>query len=128
MSVFFAYAMFIILFALPFLVIGAIAAGFVAGVVNLAVGIARRKTVRAVLGAALIAVCGGTGLAVHYWATTPPTYGDTAGVHGVVYRTWHAIEARYVAMKWLRDGTFERLAEEQRAADGRMQSSGEQPR
>jgi hypothetical protein len=136
MMVFLAYAMFIVMLALPFIVIGGIAIGFLAGVANLAIGIARRKTVRAIVGAALVAVCGGSGLAIYYWATTPPSNGDTASMHSTVYRSRQAIQARYTAMKWLRDGTFERLAEEQRnqaeappdAAEGGKQSSGEKPR
>jgi hypothetical protein len=91
----------------------------------------------ALLGVVLMVGSGAAALTIKHWATSPPTDAATSA-HRVVYQTYQDMRARYQALRWLRDGTFERLAEEQRARDAqrrprstnddRKQPPGDPPR
>jgi hypothetical protein len=126
-----AYALFIIVLAIPFFVIAAIAAAFVAGIAAIVAGLARGRWFSALLGVVLMVGSGAAALTIRHWATSPPTDAATSA-HRVVYRTYQDMRARYQAMRWLHDGTFERLAEEQRARDAQRRphstnDGGKQP-
>ena len=132
MEVLLAYALFIIILAIPFLVIGVIAAAFLGGIAAVVVGFVRRRLSWAVLGLVLMVGSGAAAMTIKHWATTPPTDADTTSVHRVVYQTYQGMRARQQAMRWLRDGTFERLAKEGRARDAERRApssadGGKQP-
>jgi hypothetical protein len=113
--VFLAYAMFILILAIPFLVIAGIAAAFIAGLVMLVGGVAAGRPMGMIAGLLLVAGSGAMALTIRHWALTPPAAGTTSGAHVLVYKTYQGMRARHMAMKWLRDGTFQRLAEEEKA-------------
>ena len=114
-ELFLAYALFIIILAIPYLVVVAIAAVFVAGIAGLIAGIAKRQRFNVVMGIVLTLAGGAAGLTVKYWATTPPAGEHAFVLHRVVYQTYESLRLRHLAMRWLRDGTFERLSREQQA-------------
>lgn len=108
-----AYALFIILLAIPYLVIAVIALAFVAGVAAIIGGVRN----------------GRTATAVKHWATSPPT-NSSGSAHRLVYETYRGMRARQQAMRWLRDGTFTQPAKEHggRDAERRSPSANEPPR
>jgi hypothetical protein len=108
-----AYARFIIVLALPFLVIAAIAAAFIAGITGIAAAIGGRLS-GALLGAVLIAGSGTTAMMIKHWATSPPTDAATSA-HRVVHRTYQEVRMQLLARRWLFAGTFSRLTDEERA-------------
>jgi hypothetical protein len=126
MEVLLAYAAFIIILAIPFLLIAAIAAAFLGGIVTVVLGLVRRSSAWAVLGVVLMVGSGALAITIAYWATTPPADG-AADAHRLVYQTYQSMRARQQAMRWLRDGTFERLAKERQAQDAE-QRPGDPPR
>ena len=117
MEVLLAYALFIIILAIPFLVLAAIAATFLGGIAAVIVGVVRRRSSWALLGVLLMVGGGAAAMTIKHWATTRPPDADTTSAHRVVYQTYQGMRARQQAMRWLRDGTFERLAKEGRARD-----------
>lgn len=132
MEVLLAYALFIIILAIPFLVIGAIAATCLGGIATVVVGLVRRRSFLAVLGVVLMVGSGAAAMTIKHWATTRPPDADTTSAHRAVYQTYQDMRARQQAMRWLRDGTFERLAKEGRVRDAEPRApsnadSGKQP-
>jgi hypothetical protein len=117
--VFLAYAMFILILAIPFLVVAGIAAAFVAGLVMLVGGVAAGRPMGMIAGLLLVAGSGAMALTIRHCALTPPAAGAAGGAHVLVYKTYQGMRARHMAMKWLRDGTFQRLAEEEKARKAR---------
>lgn len=113
---FLAYALFIIILAIPYLVVAAIAAVFCAGVAGLIAGIAKRQRFNVVMGLVLTLAGGAAGLTIKYWATTPPSGAHAFVLHRVVYQTYESLRLRHLAMRWLRDGTFGPLSKEQKGA------------
>jgi thiol:disulfide interchange protein len=102
-----AYALFIIVLAIPFLVIAAIAAAFVAGIAGIVAGIAKGRLSGALLGVVLMVGSGAAAMMIMHWATSPPTDAATSA-HRVVYQTYQELRMQFRAMRWLRDGTLER--------------------
>jgi hypothetical protein len=117
MEVLLAYALFIIVLAIPFLVIGVIAAAFLGGIAAVIVSLVRRTSSWALLGVLLMVGSGAAAMTIKHWATTPPTDAGATSPHRVVYQTYQGMRARQQAMRWLRDGTFSRLAKEGRVRD-----------
>ena len=112
MEVLLAYALFIIMLAIPFLVIGATAATFLGGRRNGRSGLSPLQIILV-----LLMVGSGAAAMIKHWATSPPIEASATNVHRVVYQTFQGTPARQQAMRWLRDGTFERLAKEGRGRD-----------
>ena len=119
-----AYALFILVAAIPFLVVTAIAGAFLTGLAGLAAGIVKRRWAVAALGAVLMAGSGAAARAIQHWATTKPSDAST-GAHRVVYKTYQDMRIQYRARRWLHDGTMERLAAEQRARAEQRRAKGE---
>jgi hypothetical protein len=113
-----AYALFIIVLAIPFLVVGMIAAAFIAGITGIVTGIAGRRLPRILLGAVLLAGSGAAGTMIGRWATSPPTDAATS-THRTVYKASQELRVLYLAMRFLFSGGPKRLAEEQRARDAK---------
>jgi thiol:disulfide interchange protein len=111
-ELFFAYALFIIILAIPYLVVAAIVGVFCAGVAGLIAGIVKRHLFNMTMGIVLILASSASGWTIRYWATTPPADDGASSLHSAVYHTYRALRARQQAMQWMRDGTFERLAKE----------------
>ena len=109
---FLAYALFIIILAIPYLVVAAIVAVFCAGVAGLIAGIAKRQRFNVVMGIVLVLASSGAGWTIRHWATTPPATDHPFVLHQVVYQTYQSLRARHQAMRWLLDGTFVRLMKE----------------
>jgi hypothetical protein len=99
-----AYAAFILILAIPFLVIAAIAATFVAGIRVIVAGIAGGRLSRVLFGVVLMVGSGAAAMVIAHWATSPPTDAATSA-HRVVYQTYQGLRMQYLAMRWLRDGT-----------------------
>lgn len=115
--VFLAYAAFIIILALPFLIVAMIAGGIFGGGAMAVSGVVNGQPRAIFLGLVLLVTSGIAAATIFYWATTPPpATAATRSPHRVVFETYRAIKARQQAMRWMTDGTFERLAEEQRRA------------
>jgi thiol:disulfide interchange protein len=114
-ELFLAYALFIIMLAIPYLVVAAIAGVFCAGVAGLIAGIVKRHRFNMTMGIVLILASSAAGWTIRYWATTPPADDGASSLHSAVYHTYRALRARQQAMQWLRDGTFERLAKERQS-------------
>jgi hypothetical protein len=110
------YAWFIILLALPFLVIAAIAVAFIAGIAGIAAAIGGRWS-GALLGVVLIASSGTTVAMIRHWAMSPPTDAATSA-HRVVHRTYQEIRMQVLPRRRLDAGTLNRIvAEQQRIRD-----------
>jgi hypothetical protein len=107
------YARFIIVLALPFLVIAAIAVGFILGITGIVARIGGRLS-GALLGVVLIAGSGTTTMMIKHWITSPPTDAATSA-HRVVHRTYQEVRMQLVARRWLHAGTLSRLTDEERA-------------
>jgi len=124
-----AYALFIILLAIPYLVIAVIALAFVAGVAAIIGGVRSGRTATALLGLVLLAASGTSAITIKHWATSPPT-NSSGSAHRLVYETYRGMRARQQAMRWLRDGTFTQPAKEHggRDAERRSPSANEPPR
>jgi thiol:disulfide interchange protein len=106
-----AYAWFIVVLALPYLVIAAIAAALIAGAAGIIARIGGRVS-GALLGVMLISGSGTTATMLTQWAGSPPT--DAASsAHRVVHQTYQEIRTQFLARQGLPAGTFNRLAEEQ---------------
>jgi thiol:disulfide interchange protein len=114
-----AYAWFILVVALPFLVIAAIAAAFIAGIAGIVAGIGGRLSA-ALVGVMLIASSGTAATTIRNWATSPPTDAAT-GAHRVVHRTYQEMRMQLLARRWLYAGTFNRVAQEQQRARDAVQ-------
>lgn len=119
-----AYALFIILLAIPYLVIAVIA-----GVAAIIGGVRSGRTATALLGLVLLAASGTSAITIKHWATSPPT-NSSGSAHRLVYETYRGMRARQQAMRWLRDGTFTQPAKEHggRDAERRSPSANEPPR
>jgi hypothetical protein len=115
MELFLAYALFIIILAIPYLVVAAIIAVFCAGIAGLVVGIAKRQGFNVVMGVVLVLASSACGWTIKYWATTPPADDGASSLHSAVYHTYRTLRARHQAMQWMRDGV--RAARE--GAEGR---------
>jgi thiol:disulfide interchange protein len=112
-----AYALFIIVMAIPYMVVAAVACTFLGGVAALVSGILRGRTAKALVGVVLMIGSGAAAMTIAHWATSRPTDASATSAHRVVYQTYQGMRARQQAMRWLRDGTFTKLAKEQRARD-----------
>jgi hypothetical protein len=100
-----AYALFIIVLAIPYVLIAGIVVAFVVGGVATIAGIRNRRITLGWLGVLLMLASGITAITVKNWATYPPT-STSSSAHRVVYNIYLEMRARKHAMKWLRDGTF----------------------
>lgn len=121
-----AYAVFIIILAIPFLVIAAIASAFIGGIAAIVEGLASGRSSRALLGAVSMVASGAAAMMIMHWATARPT--DTAtSAHRIVHQTYQGLRAHYIALRWLHDGNLKRVTEQQRARDGeqRLRSTNE---
>jgi hypothetical protein len=114
------YAWFIIVLALPFLVIAAIAVAFIAGIAGLAAAIGGRLS-GALVGVVLIASSGTTAAMIRHWAMSPPTDAATSA-HRVVHRTYQQVRMQVLARRRLDGGTLSRVVEEQRRIRDSVQS------
>lgn len=117
MSVFLAMAAFILMVAAPFLVMALVTAAIVYGLIGLLQGLAGRAPRRAAVGAALLVVGVCSGLILMHWVSTPPVAGERSSPHALVHDAWKQTRHRFIALKWLTDGTFEKLARDQRQGD-----------
>jgi hypothetical protein len=108
------YAWFIIVLALPFLVIAAIAAAFIAGIAGTAAAIGGRLS-GALIGVMLIAGSGTTAMTIKHWITSPPTDAATSA-HRIVHQAFQEMRTQFLARRWLYAGTFNRVVEEQQRA------------
>ncbi len=115
--IFLAYAAFIILLALPFLVVAMIAGGVVGGGALTVSGLVNGQPRALITGLLLFVVSAAAAILVYHWAPTPPAADVGArSPHRVVFNTYRSLKARQQATRWMRDGTFERLdADVQRA-------------
>jgi len=109
-----AYSLFIIVMAIPYMVIAAVPCAFLAGVAVLVSGILKGRTANALLRVVLMVGSGAAAMTIAHWATSRPTDASATRAHRVVYATYQEMRARHQAMRWLRDGTFTKLAKEQR--------------
>lgn len=113
-----AYTLYIIILAIPFLVIAAIAAIFLAGIAAVVSGVSGGRSLKALLGVIMLVVSGSAAAMITYWATTPPADASGTGPHNIVYKTYREIQAQFQALRWLRDGTFERDTGKQQPPGG----------
>lgn len=114
MSVFLATAVFILMLAAPFLVMFAVIAAVAYGVIALARGIVLGQTASAAVGAFVLMIAVVSGFTLLHWTATKPAEGETSSPHALVYQAWQQTRLRFKALQWMSDGTFERLAREQR--------------
>ncbi len=114
MSVFLATAAFIIMVAAPFLVMAAISAAIGFSLIALVRGFRTARPTYAVLGA-LVLIAGVTsGLTLLAWSTSVPPKGKTSSPHALVHHAWQQTRLRFGALRWMTDGTFERLERQDR--------------
>ncbi len=118
-ALFLAYAVFIVVMALPYLVVAAIVGGFVGGCLMFAGGLVGGRPLTVAMGVALMMASGTAAYMIRYWIITPPP--AQQGVHALVHSTYRGMMARRQAMRWMRDGTFERLAKDQRTRQAQPQ-------
>jgi hypothetical protein len=109
-----AYALFILMFALPYLVVLGLGWAFVQGVSLIASGDAGSVP----SGLAMAAASLGAALMLLRWSIKAP--GPTASKpHRLVFETYRSIRASGRARRWLRDGTLQRPAAEQKRPEER---------
>lgn len=111
---FLATAVFIIMLAAPFLVMFAVIAAVIYGVFALARGILFGRPASAAIGAFVLMTAVASGFTLLHWTATKPAEGDTSSPHAHIYHAWQQTRLRFKALKWMSDGTFERLARGQR--------------
>ncbi len=113
-----AYTLYIIIMAIPFLVIAAIAGIFLAGIAATVTGVSGGRSPKALLGVIMLVASSSTATMITYWATTPPADASTMGPHNIVYKTYQEMRAQFQALRWLHDGTFERDTGQQQPPGG----------
>lgn len=112
-EIFLAYAVFILMAAAPFLVIAAILGAILFGLTALIQGIASARPARMAIGAVVMSAGIATSLLLYHWASTEPDDPDATSAHALVHSAWRHTYLRFVAMRWLLDGTFDRLGQDQ---------------
>jgi thiol:disulfide interchange protein len=111
-----AYTLFILVMAIPYLVIAGIGLAFFVGIAATAAGLFGGRTARASWGVALVVVSVAAAMTIKHWATTAPT--DASGsMHRFAYQSYQQMRAERLARQWLRDGTFTQPPKEQRPRD-----------
>jgi glucan phosphoethanolaminetransferase (alkaline phosphatase superfamily) len=113
-----AYTLYIIIMAIPFLVIAAIAAIFLAGIAATVSGTSGGRSIKTLLGVIMIVASSSAATMITYWATTPPADAGATTPHTIVYKTYQEMRAYFQALRWLHDGTFERSRGKQESPDG----------
>lgn len=114
MEIFLAIAVFILMVAAPFLVVLVVAATITGGAVVSLSGLVAAKPARALVGALIFSLGIGSGLTLLHWVNNKPTQGDTKSPHALVHDAWRQTRLRLIALQWMADGTFEKLADQQR--------------
>lgn len=107
----------ILMVAAPFLVIIAVVATIGFGLISLIRGIRTARLKHTVIGAIFLIAGTTLGLTLLTWSTTQPPKGETSSPHAYVHHAWEQTQLRFQVWKWMADGTFGRLAQEQQ--DGR---------
>lgn len=109
MTVFLAMAAFILMLVAPFLVIIIIGLIIIAGIIFLIRGLRKAKPTLIIFGIVLLIAGTTSGHMIIYWATTEPQSDNTSRAHELVHESWKQTRLRFKALKWINDGTFDRL-------------------